>query len=71
MSLNRINKKLFELRKRSKELSIGIINCRVNYLNDIEQPKKLYDLEIESDKVIENIKILELQKEIIKRGKII
>lgn len=70
MILNRIDKKLFELRKRSKEISIMIINLRGNNCEYLTISTKLYDLEIDSSKVVEEIKILETQRKLMKRNRI-
>lgn len=68
MGLNKIDKKLYDLRERSKEISIMIINLRSNKCLTIS--KKIYDLEIESSKVVEEIKIMETQRKLIKRNKV-
>lgn len=70
MNIEPIDRQLNMLRKQSQEISYSIIKIKVNCFSEIEITKKLYNLEIESSKIIEEINVLETQKRLIKRNRI-
>lgn len=69
MKLKYIEDELRTLRKQSEELSMNIISIKVSNYHRLETSYELYNLELQSKDISEQIKTLEVQLKFLKRNK--